>query len=230
MTLLEDSIAHWSEHQVADLPLDIVAEQSLAAMEARNAVYPGLLELMPTSGFEGKTVLDFGCGPGHDVVGFLLNGARYVYAYDVSPKARAMTAARVRAHGVEENCSIDGGDPDKERIWFGIDHIHTAGVIHHLLRPVYMLRKLGKALTKGGEIRMMVYSSESDFYRRIAHGDPATFALLADGKAPITNAWTAEEVVAIAKEAGLRAEYVGSYRHPGEIEGPGLSSCWSLRP
>jgi hypothetical protein len=77
---------------------------------------------------------------------------------------------------------------------------------------------------------MMVYSSESDFYLRIADGNPATFALLADGEAPITNAWTQEETVAIANEAGLTATYVGSYRHPGEIEGPGLSSCWSLRP
>lgn len=227
MTLLEDSIAHWSEHQVADLPLDIVAEQSLASMEARNAVYPGLLELMPTSGFEGKTVLDFGCGPGHDVVGFLLNGADFVYAVDVSPKAVAMTQARVRAHGWDKRCKVI--HHTFPLLLPRYDHVHTAGVIHHVPDPALTLRKLSAPLMNG-EIRMMVYSSESDFYRRIAHGDPATFALLADGEAPITNAWTAEEVVAIAKEAGLRAEYVGSYRHPGEIEGPGLSSCWSLRP
>ena len=49
----------------------------------------------------------------------------------------------------------------------------------------------------------MVYSSESDFYRRIAGGDPETFARLADGEAPITNAWTNAEVEQIAREAGL---------------------------
>jgi SAM-dependent methyltransferase len=218
---LEASIAHWSEHQVADLPLDITAEQSLAAMEARNATYPGLLELMPTHQ-PGKIVLDFGCGPGHDVVAFLLGGAKYVYAYDFSPKARAMTLARVKAHGFE-NCSVgvQGGR---------VDYIHTAGVIHHVPDPVEALGLLSEALVPGGEIRMMVYSSESDFYRRIAGGDPATFARLADGEAPITNAWTGAEVIEIARQAGLNATYVGSYSHPGEVEGPGLSSCWSLTP
>ena len=94
--LLARSVAHWSEHQVAEVPLDVTAEQSLAMMNERNAVYPGLLELMPTDK-PGLRVLDFGCGPGHDMVGFLLNGAEYVYAYDVSPKALKMTHAR--AHG-----------------------------------------------------------------------------------------------------------------------------------
>ena len=223
---LSESIAFWSENQVADLPLDIAAEQSFAALEERNAKYPGLGLLMPTH-HPGKTVLDFGCGPGHDVVQFLRDGAEFVYAADVSPKALAMVEARMRAHGWDDvacqTVPLDGVFPYLR----GIDHIHTAGVIHHVPDPVATLR--GLARMQPDEIRMMVYSSESDFYRRIAHGDQATFALLADGEAPITNAWTNAEVVEIAAKAGLEATYVGGYRHPGEIEGPGLSSCWSLR-
>ena len=223
---LAASIEFWSEHQVADLPLDITAEQSFAALDERNAVYPGLGLLMPTH-FPGKVVLDYGCGPGHDVVQFLRDGAEYVWAVDVSPRALAMTNARVLAHGWEDRCQTRLID---DHISATFDHIHTAGVIHHVPEPVDTLRILRLALRcEGDEIRMMVYSAESDFYRRIAHGDPATFALLADGQAPITNAWTNAEVVEMAAEAGLEATYVGGYRHPGEIEGPGLSSCWSLR-
>jgi cyclopropane fatty-acyl-phospholipid synthase-like methyltransferase len=221
---LAESIAHWSEHQVADLPLDITAEQSLAAMNIRNATYPGLLELMPTSQ-PGKVVLDFGCGPGHDVVGFLLNGATAVHAFDVSPKARAMTEARITAHGF-----LNAQVMDRSYNCYFYDHIHTAGVIHHIPRPHQTLRFLKNFLRDDGEIRMMVYSSESDFYQRIAGGDPALFARLADGEAPITRAWSSEEVVRMCRAAGLRAAYVGSYRHPGEMAGPGLSSCWSLKP
>lgn len=220
---LAESIAHWSVHQVADLPLDITAEQSLAAMEARNAVYPGLLELMPTSQ-PGKVVLDFGCGPGHDVVGFLLGGAEYVFAYDVSPKALAMTEARARAHGFS-NFEVASTLPVHD-----FDHIHTAGVIHHIPDPDRVLYELGDYLANGAEIRMMVYSSESDFYQRIAGADPAVFARLADGEAPVTVAWSSKEVVRMCAAAGLRAAYRGSYRHPGEISGPGLSACWSLTP
>jgi hypothetical protein len=71
---------------------------------------------------------------------------------------------------------------------------------------------------------MMVYAKESEFYR----SDPDSFAWRADQGAPIVNAWTRGEVRQLAKDAGLLARYVGSYRHT-ENEGPGLSSCWSLR-
>jgi hypothetical protein len=70
----------------------------------------------------------------------------------------------------------------------------------------------------------MVYAKESWFYR----SDPNTFAWRADQGAPIVNAWSRDEVRKLAKNAGLTARYVGSYRHT-EDEGPGLSSCWSLR-
>jgi len=218
---LAESIAHWSEHQVADLPLDITAEQSLASMELRNATYPGLLELMPIDQ-PGKVVLDFGCGPGHDVVGFLLSGAKYVYAYDVSPKARAMTLARVQAHGFE-NCTV-GMIPAA----MDYDHIHCAGVLHHIPEPHETLKLMRALLKPDGEIRLMVYSSESDFYLNVAEGVPSVFARMADGDAPITVAWTQEEVVALARLADLEAEYLGGYMHQGEEKGPGLSSCWRL--
>lgn len=227
MTLAAESVTFWSENQVAEIPLDVTAEQSYALMEERNAKYPGLGLLMPTA-YPGQTVLDFGCGPGHDVVDFLLEGAEFVYAADVSPKALAMTNARVKAHGWEDRCQTIL--LNKAARLTSVDHIHTAGVIHHVPDPVATLRRLRRTLNNHAEIRMMVYSAESDFYHRIAHDDPVAFALLADGEAPITRAWTDDEVVELATRAGLEAVYVGSYRHPGEVTGPGLSSCWSLKP
>jgi SAM-dependent methyltransferase len=212
-------------HQVADIPLDVTAEQSLALLVHRNATYPGVLDLMPTV-YPDKTIIDFGCGPGHDTIRFLLTGSAFVLALDVSPKAIAMTQARARAHGVEDrlHAAVVGGPMGL----LAADHIHTAGVIHHIPRPVSALKHLRRCLKPDAEIRMMVYSAESDFYQRIAGGDPALFARLADGDAPVTVAWTNEEVVELAAKANLNATYIGSYLHPGELIGPGLSSCWSL--
>ena len=226
MSLLQRSIAHWSKHQVADVPLDVTAEQSMAMLETRNVTYPGLEDLMPTD-FPDKTVLDFGCGPGHDTIQFLLSGAERVYAVDISPKAIAMTRARARAHDVDGRLyTVLIGDKPWEP--GPVDHVHTAGVIHHVTAPVKTLKQLKRCLKPNAEIRMMVYSSESDFYTRIAGGNPGKFAEMADGDAPVTKAWTYDEVVALAKAASLDAVYMGSYWHPGEITGPGLSSCWSL--
>ena len=174
MSLLQRSIAHWSKHQVADVPLDVTAEQSLSMLETRNVTYPGLEDLMPTD-FPDKTILDFGCGPGHDTIQFLLSGAERVYAVDISPKAIAMTRARARAHDVDGRLyTVLIGDKPWEP--GPVDHVHTAGVIHHVTAPVKTLKQLKRCLKPNAEIRMMVYSSESDFYQRIAGGDPEKFA------------------------------------------------------
>src|SRR6266487_5094320 len=104
LSLAESSITYWEQNQVADFPPDVTVEQSLAVLNARNAMYPGLLELMPVS-FPRKTILDFGCGPGHDTIMFLMNGAKHVYAADISPKGLASLEARLKAHGFSERCT-----------------------------------------------------------------------------------------------------------------------------
>lgn len=219
----EASRAFWSRTQVASFE-DITADQSIALMNWRNSVYPGLLDLMPLS-FPGKVVLDFGCGPGHDTVAFLLNGAKHVYAADFSPRAVEMVRLRVAAHGFT-NCTpiLTDGDwtPPK------VDHIHAAGVIHHCEDPVAMLRTLRKGLKRGGDLWMMVYSSESWMFQKMARGNPGRFAAIADAGAPIVHAWTRDEVIELSRQAGFTATYLGSYRH-SEPEGPGMSSCWMLR-
>lgn len=225
-TVLEqESLAHWEQHQVARFGEGITERESLEALNARNALYPGLLELMPLAGFAGQTVLDFGCGPGHDTIGFLLNGAERVYALDVSSQGLASLRHRLAAHRFEERCVIL--DEREQPRLPTVDHVHAAGVIHHLADPIAALRRLASALRPSAEIRMMVYDRDSELVRRL--GGPEQFEGSVDGAAPIAKCWTRREVGALASHAGLRAFFVGSYRVPGEIVGPGLSACYSLR-
>ena len=226
MATSAESLAYWNEHQVADFPEDVTAEDSFRSLEWRNNLYPGLLELMPVAGFEGKTVLDFGCGPGHDTIQFLLNGAKHVYALDSSQKGLKALRARLKAHGLS-NCSVL---PGSELPYVPlVDHIHCAGVLHHLADPSAALRMLARALKPEAEIRMMVYSAESQFVQQHCGGDLERFQRVIDHDAPIARAWTQAEVKQLAADANLNAAYLGSYRIPSETEGPGLSSCWSLR-
>jgi SAM-dependent methyltransferase len=223
-----ESIDFWNEHQVAEVPEDISAEESLDLIEWRNGLYPGLLDLMPVD-YPGYQILDFGCGPGHDTIQFLLNGAKRVYAADVSAKGLTSLRARLRAHGLEERCTV----MNLGLIWSlpksFFDHIHAAGVMHHLEHPVPALRKLARALRPHSEIRMMVYSTESQFFQQHCKADPAIFASRVDHGAPIVHAYSRAEVVAMAANANLLATYMGSYRIPEETKGLGLSSCWSLK-
>lgn len=217
----------WTGYQVAHFSPGQTVDESLGMLKARRETYPGMAELMLPARL--GSVLDFGCGPGHDTIEFLLAGARYVYAADFSPAAVASTQARLDVHGFQAGAKViliegDGWKVPK------VDHVHAAGVIHHCEDPVGVLRRLGRALNPGGEIRMMVYDANSWFYRVTCKSDPDMFRKRADAGAPVAHAWTRSQVARLARDAGLDATYLGSYMHPGEPDGPGLSACYRLRP
>lgn len=220
------SVDFWQRHQVVDLPMNVTESQSLQATVDRVALYPGFAALMSWD-HPHEGILDFGCGPGHDVVEFLLRGAYHVYAADCSAYALDQVAARMRAHGWEDRCTLLHDDAWPEE-FPRVNHVNVAGVLQHLMDPVGMLRKFGEALLPGGDVWAMIYSSESDFYRqRAANGQ---WQGTADSGAPIAHAWSNPEFEGMAVAAGLDATYLGSYRGNGETTGPGLSSCWRLVP
>src|SRR5437762_4766557 len=61
---------YWTRYNVTLHQHFTSPSESLAYVRWRNDQYFGYIDLMPVDGQEGKTVLDFGCGPGHDLVGF----------------------------------------------------------------------------------------------------------------------------------------------------------------
>ena len=65
-----DSIEYWTRHNVTVHHPFTSVEDSLNQLEFRNQQYPGYIDLLPVSGKDGMAVLDYGCGPGHDLVGF----------------------------------------------------------------------------------------------------------------------------------------------------------------
>lgn len=224
------ALEYWAGYQVAEFGPDITVEESDRMIGARERMYPNLEVLMPTYAPDA-VILDYGCGPGHDTIQFVRNGAEFVYYADISPKALELTGWRLAAHGLQGRAApvlVTSLDTITGLGRFA-HHIHTAGVIHHVEQPVETLSALAGCLLPHGEIRMMVYSANSWFYREKCWNDPEAFRLSADPGSPITRAWTTGEVRKLATAAGLRATYVGSYRDPSERKGSGLMSCWSLR-
>ncbi len=93
---------YWNRHTVNSSPFE-TADQSEAYLEWRFGQYPLFRELMDLWGqHDGERILDYGCGPGDDVTGFLLHtGAQRVTGADISHKALGLTGSRVKLHGVD---------------------------------------------------------------------------------------------------------------------------------
>lgn len=156
------SAAYWNAHMV---PTDSFksAENSLNLFHWRNAQYPGYIDLMPVSGQDGKVVLDYGCGPGNDIVGFAVySNPGKLIAVDVSTTALSKAQERLSLHGKKAEFihinEIDNNIPVPSE---SIDYIHTSGVLHHCANLNAVLKEFYRILKPDGEIAVMVYNYQS---------------------------------------------------------------------
>lgn len=193
------STVFWSTHQVGGPYATL--EESQAALAERQLLYPTLLDLMPVE-FPGKTVLDYGCGPGHDTILFAQHGAGHVFYYDISPLALEIVDARLEMHGLADRASPNAAVSQ-------VDHIHCAGVLHHTEDPMGILKSLRYRLKPDGEMRVMIY--DGDRSKR------------SQSKVPITAWWTEDEFRYMAHISGFDAEQVGHY----DCSAPWRKDCYA---
>jgi len=216
---------YWNGHNVTGHRSFATAEESLEYFAWRNSQYVNYLTLMPVAGFDGRRVLDFGCGPGHDLVGF------GVYSKPVALAGVDVSAASVREARVR--LALHGIDADVQRLEPGqslpfenasFDHIHSSGVLHHVEDPLSALRELKRVLQPGGTVHVMVYNFDSlwmhllvAYHRTIVEGRypgltaREQFARSTDGEAcPISRCYRPDEFIALATTAGFDATFAGA--------------------
>ena len=181
-------------------------EESEKALEQRRQLYPNLEELMPTRQ-PGKNVLDFGCGPGHDTIQFLQNGAAHLWFADISWQALETTSARLEMHHlVDQATALFADDPLP-----AVDYVHCAGVLHHMHDPMGALVRLRACAP---EARVMVYDGKLSTH--------------SDSLVPVTEWWTPTEFVKMCDEAEWMAVYTGSYECSAEWRPNCWAACFSL--
>ena len=162
MASFEASTSYWSEHNVSSHRVFTSAEDSLGYFHWRCDQYPGYLKLMPVSCFDDQAVLDYGCGPGHDLVGFShYSRCRLLVGADVSPTSLAEARQRLSFHQSEAPLVLLDGSgrlpfPDNT-----FDHIHSSGVLHHVPDIASTLLELKRVLRPGGTLNIMVYNYNS---------------------------------------------------------------------
>jgi len=221
------SAQYWTRHNVTAHRAFASAKESLYYFNWRNAQYPGYIDLMPVNGGNGKVVLDYGCGPGNDLVGFSTQSqpARLIGA-DVSPSSLSEARARLDIHGAHsvELVQLDPGDSTLPFDTSSIDLIHSAGVLHHLPHMEYTLREFRRILRDDGYAQIMVYNYDSIWmhlyagflYRKRVPwqaklAKQELFKATTDGEyCPIVNSFRPADFCAIAERAGFDADFRGA--------------------
>lgn len=221
------SSEYWTVNNVTLHKQFATREESNKFLRWRFDQYPNYEKLMPCSGFDGKVVLDYGCGPGHDVIGFVeYSRPASVIAMDVSETSLQETEKRVELHeasAVVKTMLIKEGTkislPDNS-----VDYIHTSGVLHHTPNMAEILVELKRILKPDGFMRVMVYNYNSiwsqlyvpyilqikrNLYTGVDHAE--AFKRSTDGEdCPISNCYTPEEFIGICKEAGFSGKFLGA--------------------
>jgi SAM-dependent methyltransferase len=214
------------------------AQESADYLEWRASIYPLFSDYMEMYGdHAGEVVLDYGCGPGNDTVGFLTSSnAKKVIGLDVSQKALSLARLRIGLHGVDaERIELIQSSDASARIPLedgAVDYIHCLGVIHHTTHPGLVLRELARVLKPGGRGSIMVYNRQSIFFhlwvayqRQLINGDfpgldvESAFSKATDGEdCPIARAYRPEDFVELCLAAGLKVDFVGGYFATMEID------------
>jgi SAM-dependent methyltransferase len=229
--------SYWAEHTVRSTPFR-TARASLRYLGVRAREYPLFESLMELYGdHRNHTVVDYGCGPGNDLVGFLVRGrAHRVIGIDVSRKALELARGRLALHRAEPArvslIQVADGAPAVPLDDASADLIYCEGVLHHTSDPDGILREFARILRPGAKATIMVYNRESLWYhlytayrRQVLEGAFAglttddAFQRNTDGEeCPISRAYAPDDFVAACEAAGFRARYVGGYFAALELE------------
>ena len=228
---------YWNENPVRREPFES-AEQSLEHLEWRFAQYPLFREYAGLWGdHDGQVVLDYGCGPGNDVTGFLVHtGAEKVIGVDVAHDVLNAARARIALHDVPEEryelIEVTDSDPRIPLPDDSIDYLQCQGVLQHTSDPLTILRELHRVLKPNREARVMVYNRDSVWlHLYVAHvvqlvqGRYAdlpveeAFARTTDGEnCPIARCWRPADFADMCREAGFDPEFLGGYPSLHELQ------------
>ena len=158
--------------------------------ERRYRVEPHILDFAQFHKWQGKRVLEIGCGIGTDAEQFVRHGAEYV-GIDISNESIALCLQRFKVfdlHGKFYQINLlEDACPDIGKF----DLIYSYGVLHHSPNIANHICKIHELCATDGEFRFMVYAKNSWKYAMIQKG---LDQFEAQAECPYAEAFTKDEI------------------------------------
>jgi 2-polyprenyl-3-methyl-5-hydroxy-6-metoxy-1,4-benzoquinol methylase len=122
---------------------------------------PHIIDFMCPAKYNGKKVLELGCGIGTDAIQFAKAGAN-VTCVDLTRAGIDLCKRNFESHGLTGSFYIGNIETLNEFLPVqSFDLIYSFGVIHHTPKPENVIKHLNTYLVQGGEVKIMVYSKIS---------------------------------------------------------------------
>lgn len=221
---------YWKNHTVHSEPFT-TPEESLKYLDWRFRQYLLFKEFMGLyEEHADEVILDYGCGPGNDLVGFLTyTRAKKVIGIDISEKALNLARHRLSLHGIPQSRielirisdSITRIPIESE----SVNYLHCLGVLQHVSDPKATLAEFRRVMKANSRARVMVYNRNSIWFHLytgyvklvVEEAFPGmtaqeAFPRTTDGElCPTARCYTPKQFTDMCNDVRLRARYVGGY-------------------
>jgi len=104
---------------------------------------------------QGRVVLDFGCGTGHEAVALALHGAAKVYGLEISDDFIRAARREAETAGVSDRCIFLHGQRqvrEVESLYGSVDTVFSLDAFEHFLDPSQILAEINRLLKPGGRL------------------------------------------------------------------------------
>ena len=162
LSLISRITAYWDEH-IHDLSITThpvgTPEFFQQLDEYRYDKLNYLPRLVDFSTYQGKSLLEVGCGAGIDLVRFARAGA-IVTGIDLSTTAIELARKNIEQNGLNADLWVMNGEsmqfPDNS-----FDVVYAHGVLQYTANIEKMMAEIHRVVKPGGEVVMMVYNRNS---------------------------------------------------------------------
>lgn len=195
-----DSVKEYWNRQPCNINHSSESQDSVQYFEdvkkKRYFVEPHIIDFMELEKWNGKHVLEIGCGIGTDAYMFANTGAIYT-GIELSDKTLEISRKRFELYGLNGDFFNLNAEDMSQFNDNTFDLVYSFGVIHHTVSPELIIKEVKRVLKPNGTFKLMLYASNS--WKKIMI-DNELDQYEAQSNTPIAYTYTHDEVNELLKD------------------------------